>query len=63
MDLFHLVGDRLKLNQITHEYEYEDKPLDLNHVKNFISHNLGYDSSTENCIQAVHAIASKFGRC
>ena len=60
MDLFNLVSDRLKLNQMTQEYEYEGKPLDLNHIKNFISHNLGYDSSTENCIQAVHAIASKF---
>jgi predicted P-loop ATPase len=60
MDLFNLVGDRLKLNQMTQEYEYQGKPLDLNHVKNFISHNLGYDSSTENCIQAVHAIADKF---
>jgi predicted P-loop ATPase len=60
MDLYNLVGDRLKLNLMTQEYEYEGKPLDLNHVKNFISHNLGYDSSTENCIQAVHAIASKF---
>lgn len=60
MDLFNLVGDRLKLNQMTHEYEHEGKPLDLNHVKSFIAHNLGYDSSTENCIQAVHAIASKF---
>jgi predicted P-loop ATPase len=60
MDLYNLVGDSLKLNQMTQEYEYEGKPLDLNHVKNFISHNLGYDSSTENCIQAVHAIASKF---
>jgi predicted P-loop ATPase len=60
IDLFKLVGDRLKLNQMTQEYEYEGKQLDLNHIKNFISHNLGYDSSTENCIQAVHAIASKF---
>jgi predicted P-loop ATPase len=42
------------------EYEFEGKPLDLNHIKSFISQNLGYDSSTENCIQAVHAIASKF---
>jgi predicted P-loop ATPase len=60
MDLYNLVGDRLKLNQMTQEYEYEGKPLDLNHIKNFISHNLGYDGSVENCIQAVHAIASKF---
>lgn len=60
IDLFNLVGDRLKLNQMTQEYEYEGKQLDLNHIKNFISHNLGYDSITENCIQAVHAIASKF---
>jgi predicted P-loop ATPase len=60
IDLFHLVGDRLKLNLMTHEYEYEGKPLDLNHIKSFISQNLGYDNSTENCIQAVHAIAGKF---
>jgi predicted P-loop ATPase len=60
IDLFKLVGDRLKLNLMTQEYEHEGKLLDLNHIKNFISHNLGYDSSTENCIQAVHAIASKF---
>lgn len=60
LNLFNLLGERLKLNQMTNEYEYEAKPLDLNHIKSFISQNLGYDSSTENCIQAVHAIGSRF---
>jgi hypothetical protein len=60
LNLFNLVGENLRLNQMTNEYDYEGKPLDLNHIKSFISQNLGYDSSTENCIQAVHAIASRF---
>jgi predicted P-loop ATPase len=60
LNLFNLLGERLKLNQMTNEYEFEGKLLDLNHIKSFISQNLGCDSSTENCIQAVHAIASRF---
>jgi predicted P-loop ATPase len=60
LNLFNLLGKRLKLNQMTNEYEFEGKLLDLNHIKSFISQNLGCDSSTENCIQAVHAIASRF---
>ncbi len=60
LNLFNLLGENLKLNQMTNEYEFEGKPLDLNHIKSFVSQNLGCDSSTENCIQAVHAIASRF---
>jgi predicted P-loop ATPase len=60
LHLFDLVGDRLKLNLMTGQYEFEGKPIDLNQVKSFVAFNLGADYSTENCLQALHTIGSKF---
>jgi predicted P-loop ATPase len=60
LDLFELVGDRLKLNLMAGQYEFEGKPIDLDRVKSFVAFNLGADYSTENCLQALHTIGSKF---
>ena len=60
MDLFEMFGDLLKLNLMTSDYELEGKQIDFNNAKSFVSDKLGWDYSTENCILAIHSIASKF---
>jgi predicted P-loop ATPase len=59
LDLYNLVGDRLKLNLMTRDYEYLDKPIDLNNTKFWIAESLGSHATTEDCILAIHAIASR----
>ena len=59
MDLFEMFGDLLKLNLMTSDYELEGKQIDFNNAKSFISDKLGFDYSTENCILAIHSIASR----
>lgn len=60
LDLFDLLGDRLKFNEMSREIELDKQPIDLNLAKDFVSTALEYDSSTENCLIALNAIATKF---
>jgi predicted P-loop ATPase len=60
LDLFDLYGSSLEFNEMSREIELDRKPLDLNLAKDFVSTALEYDSSTENCIIALNAIATKF---
>lgn len=59
LDLYELLGDRLRLNLMSRDYELDGKPIDINTAKLFVSELLGYDASTENCILAIHSIASR----
>ena len=59
LDLFNLVGDTLKLNLMSREYELAGEKIDLNNAQSFIAQKLGYDASTEKCILAIHDIANK----
>ena len=60
LDLFNLYGSRIEFNEMSREIELDRQPLDLNLAKSFCSNRLEYDSSTENCIIALSAIATKF---
>jgi predicted P-loop ATPase len=60
LDLFDLFGERLQFNEMSREIELDHQPIDLNLAKDFVSTALEYDSSTENCIIALNAIATKF---
>jgi predicted P-loop ATPase len=59
LDLFDLLGDRLKFNEMSREIELDGSTIDLNLAKDFISSNLHYDSSTENCMIALTVISTK----
>lgn len=59
LDLFDLLGDRLKFNEMSREIELDGSIIDLNLVKDFVSSKLHYDSSTENCMIALNAISIK----
>ena len=59
LDLYELVGDRLRLNLMTRDYEYCGQPIDLNNAKFWIAQSLGSQSTTEDCILAIHAIANR----
>jgi predicted P-loop ATPase len=58
LDLIDLFGSRLELNEMTREIELDRKPIDLNLAKSFVSKSLEYDTSAENCILALNAIAT-----
>jgi predicted P-loop ATPase len=60
LDLFDMFESRIEFNEMSREIELDRKPLDLNLAKDFCSSALEYDSSTENCIIALNAIAIKF---
>ena len=59
LDLFNLVGDTLKLNLMSREYELAGEQVDINNAQSFVAQKLGYDATTEKCILAIHAIANK----
>ena len=59
LDLFDWLGDRLKFNEMSREIELDGSTIDLNLAKDFVSSKLHYDSSTENCLIALNAIAIK----
>ncbi len=59
MDLFEMFGDRIKLNLMTCDYELDGIAIDVNNAKTFVSEKLGRGYSTENCILAIHSIASR----
>lgn len=59
LDLYKKVGENLKLNLMTRDYEYLGKFIDLNHAKFWIAAMLGYDATTESCILAIHQVGEK----
>ncbi len=59
LDLFKLVGDTLKFNLMSREYELAGEQIDINNAQSFVAQRLGYDTTSEKCILAIHAIASK----
>jgi predicted P-loop ATPase len=60
LDLFDLFGNRLQFNEMSREIELDKEPIDLNMAKHFVAVALKYDASTESCILALNAIATKF---
>jgi predicted P-loop ATPase len=60
LDLFDLFGERLRFNEMSREIELDNKPIDLTLAKDFVATALEYDSTTENCIIALNAVAINF---
>ena len=59
LNLFKKVGQNLKLNLMTRDYEYLGKQIDLNHAKFWIAATIGSAATTEDCILAIHQVGSK----
>jgi predicted P-loop ATPase len=60
LDLFDLFGNRLEFNEMSREIELDRKPIDLNLAKLFVAMHVEYDASTDSCLIALNAVASKF---
>jgi predicted P-loop ATPase len=59
LDLYHWKNEDLRFNLMTREIELDGKTLDLNMAKDICSMIVGYDASTESCIQALTAVAHR----
>ena len=59
LDLFDSFANRIEFNEMSREIELDRTPIDINLAKDFVSTNLEYDSSTENCIIALNVVAIK----
>jgi len=60
LDLFDLTGDALRFNLMSREYELHGELVDLNNARTFVSENLNLQATTEDCILAIHRIASRY---
>jgi hypothetical protein len=59
LKLFEKVGQNLRLNLMTRDYEYLGKQIDLNHAKFWIAATIGSSATTEDCILAIHQVGEK----